>query len=256
VGIIPETVLRADGVSFAYGDQPVVSAVSLEVHPGEFVALVGPNGAGKSTLLRLLLGLLRPDAGEVRLFGQPPGALRERWRLGYVPQRAAVAADLPATVEEVVAAGRLGRRGRFGWLRRLGAGDRQEIEHALEAVSLVDLRRRPVRELSGGQQQRAFIAKALAGQPDLLVLDEPVAGVDAESQREFRDSLVHLVTRHQAAVLLVSHELGAVADDLDRVVVVQAGRVFFDGPPADLRATGVSLGVHEQDLPLWLEGLR
>jgi zinc transport system ATP-binding protein len=112
-----------------------------------------------------------------------------------------------------------------------------------------------VNELSGGQQQRAFIARALASEPDLLVLDEPIAGVDAESQRRFRDSLVHLVSEHGAGVLLVSHELGAVAPDVDRVIVLK-GAVLFDGPPSQLTAEGVSLGIHPEDLPLWLEGLR
>jgi zinc transport system ATP-binding protein len=230
----------------------VIDRVNLSIAPGEFVALVGPNGSGKSTLVRCLLGLLRPHAGTVRIFGVAPERLADRGRLGYVPQRAAVARELPATVEEVVAAGRLARR---GWRRRFRPEDRVEVEHALESVALLDLRRRRVRELSGGQQQRAFIAKALASQPELLVLDEPVAGVDAESQRRFRDSLTHLVHEHGAAVLLVSHELGAVAEDLHRVVVLRQGKVFFDGLPADLAATGVSLGVHQEDLPLWLEGL-
>lgn len=245
-------VLTAEGVSFSFGPDTVLDRVSLHVAPGEFVALVGPNGSGKSTFLRILLGLLKPTSGTVQVFGTPPHQLKERWRIGYVPQRPALARELPASVEEVVAAGRLART---GWSRRFSATDRQEIDHAMESVSLLDLRHRRVRELSGGQQQRAFIAKALAAQPDLLVLDEPVAGVDAESQHRFRDSLVHLVREHRAAVLLVSHELGAVADDLDRVVVLRQGRVFFDGPPAELAATGVSLGVHSEDLPLWLEGL-
>ena len=245
-------VLEAHDVSFAYGNQPILDGVGLTVAAGEFVALVGPNGSGKSTLLRCLLGLLQPTSGTVRLFGAPPDELTERWRLGYVPQRAGMARELPATVEEVVAAGRLARS---GWRRRFGAEDRAEIEHAMAAVALLEQRRRRVSELSGGQQQRAFIAKALAGQPELLVLDEPVAGIDAESQHRFRDSLNHLVTEHAAAVLLVSHELGAVADDLDRVVVMRRGHVYFDGPPAELAATGVSLGVHQEDLPLWLEGL-
>jgi len=245
-------VLKAEGISFSYGTDAVLDDVTFGVEAGEFVALVGPNGSGKSTLLRILLGLLSPSAGRVTLFGEAPDRLHDRWRIGYVPQRPALARELPASVEEVVAAGRLART---GWRRRLRAEDREEIDHAMRAVALDDLRHRRVRELSGGQQQRAFIAKALAAQPELLVLDEPVAGVDMESQRRFRDSLVHLVAEHQAAVLLVSHELGAVADDLDRVIVLRHGKVFFDGPPADLRATGVSLGVHEEDLPLWLEGL-
>lgn len=245
-------VLEADAVSFSYGREPVLDGVSLSVAPGEFVALVGPNASGKSTLLRCLLGLLEPTAGTVRLFGAAPADLAQRWRLGYVPQRAALTRELPATVEEVVGAGRLARS---GWRHRFGAEDRLEIEHAMSSVALLEHRRRRVSELSGGQQQRAFIAKALAGQPELLVLDEPVAGIDAESQHRFRDSLTHLVAEHAAAVLLVSHELGAVADDLDRVVVMRQGKVYFDGPPADLAARGVSLGVHQDDLPLWLEGL-
>jgi zinc transport system ATP-binding protein len=245
-------VLVADDVGFSYGGPPVIEGVSFTVAAGEFVALVGPNGAGKSTLLRILLGLLAPGAGAVRLFGEDPRRLDQRWRLGYVPQRPALAKELPATVEEVVTAGRLART---GWRRRLRAADRAAVDHALEEVALSDLRRRRVVELSGGQQQRAFIAKALAAEPQLLVADEPVAGVDAESQRRFRESLTHLVKEHDAAVLLVSHELGAVADDLDRVVVLK-NKVLFDGPPADLAATGVSLGVHAEDLPLWLETLR
>jgi zinc transport system ATP-binding protein len=109
--------------------------------------------------------------------------------------------------------------------------------------------------LSGGQQQRAFIARAFASQPELLVLDEPIAGVDAESQRRFRDSLVHLMQDHGAGVLLVSHELSAVAHDVDRIIVLKE-KVLFDGPPSDLAARGISLGIHQEDLPLWLEGLR
>lgn len=242
--------LVAEDVAFAYGADVVLDGVSLTVARRQFVALVGPNGSGKSTLLRIVLGLAAPARGVVRLFGTPPAELRERWRVGYVPQRPALARDLPATVEEVVAAGRVARS---GWHRRLRAADHDEIEHALASASLLDVRDRRVSELSGGQQQRAFIAKALVAQPELLVLDEPVAGVDADSQVRFRDSLVHLLREHATAVLLVSHELGAVADDLDRVVVLRRGRVAFDGPPAELAATGVSLGVHAEDLPLWLE---
>ena len=246
-----EPVLVAHDLSFAYGREPVLDRVSVELRPGEFVALVGPNGSGKSTLLRVLLGLLRPDSGSVRLFGKDPADLEERWRLGYVPQRPFLDRDLPASVEEVVSAGRLART---GWWRRLRPGDRQEVRHAMESVGLLDLRGRLVRELSGGQQQRVFIAKAFASNPELLVLDEPVAGVDAESQRLFRESLTHLVREHHATVFLVSHELGAVAHDIDRVIVLK-GRVLFDGTPQELTETGVSLGIHRDDLPLWLEGL-
>jgi zinc transport system ATP-binding protein len=244
-------VLTAHAVSFAFGAQRVLEDVGIEISPGEFTALVGPNGAGKSTLLRIVLGLLAPQTGRVELFGSSPRRLRDRWRLGYVPQRPRLAPDLPATVEEVVAAGRLAKQ---GWWRRARPADRDAIAHALESVALDGLRAQRVTELSGGQQQRVLIAKALVSEPELLILDEPIAGVDAQAQRLFRDSLVHLLREHGAAVLLVSHELGAVADDLDRVVVLRR-RVVFDGKPGDLAATGVSLGVHRDDLPRWLEEL-
>ena len=252
VAPIDAPLLEARGISFAYGRTPVLEDVSLLVRPGEFVALVGPNGAGKSTLLKVALGSLTPSGGEVRLLGASPRLLHDRWRLGYVPQRPGLASEVPATVEEIVATGRLARR---GWWRPLRKDDRDAVNHALESVGLADLSSRPVNELSGGQQQRAFIARAFASEPDLLVLDEPIAGIDAESQRRFRDSLVHLVVEHGSGVLLVSHELSAVAQDLDRVVVLKR-TIVFDGPPSQLTAEGVSLGVHPEDLPLWLEGLR
>ncbi len=248
----PPPILVAEHLSFAYDDDLVVRDVGFTMAPGEFVALVGPNGSGKSTLLRLLLGLLRPATGSVEMFGGPPDRLSEPGRLGYAPQRGRLTPELPTTVREVVAGGRLARR---SWWRPPRAVDQDAIEHALGAVALSDLAERLVTELSGGQQQRALIARALVSDPELLILDEPVAGVDAESQRLFRDSLVHLVAEHHTAVLLVSHELGAVADDLDRVIVLKQ-RVLFDGTPADLAARGVSLGIHAEDLPLWLEDLR
>jgi zinc transport system ATP-binding protein len=242
----------ADVVSFSYGTTQVLDCVSFELAPGEFVALTGPNGSGKSTLMRVLLGVLTPGAGSVRVLGAAPGALRDRWRIGYVPQRPNVNDLLPAVVDDVVAAGRLPRR---GWWRRPNRADELAVDAALDVVGLGDLRDRRLTELSGGQQQRAFIAKALVGEPDLLVLDEPTTGVDAESQRRFRDALVAIRSRG-GSVLLVSHELGAVADDLDRVLLLRHGKIDFDGPPADLAAGGVSLGVHATDLPVWLEGLQ
>lgn len=246
------TVLEGAGITFSYGDHDVLEGVDLEVRAGEFVALVGPNGSGKSTLLRILLGLLEPQAGRVTMFGQPPGELDEPWRVGYVPQRPPLVEQLPATVWEVVASGCLARR---GWARRLRPSDREDVDHALESVALEDLAGARLNELSGGQQQRVMIARALVNRPDLVILDEPSAGIDAGSQSRFRDSLVHMVTDHRAAILLVSHELSAVATDLKRLLVLRRGRIAFDGPPQDLTADGVSLGFHRHDLPVWLEGL-
>jgi zinc transport system ATP-binding protein len=247
-----DLLVEAEGVSYAYGSTPVVVDVDLTVRKGEFVALVGPNGSGKSTLLRVLLGALRPGGGSVRLLGRPASEVSDRWRIGYVPQRPTLAPDVPATVREIVTMGRLARR---GWWRPLHSEDLAAADHAIESVDLAEQADQPITLLSGGQQQRAFIARAFASEPQLLVLDEPIAGIDAESQRRFRDSLVHLIGEHGAGVLLVSHELSAVADVIDRVIVLKR-RVLFDGPPARLIEEGVSLGVHREDLPLWLEGLR
>ncbi|HYH28213.1 MAG TPA: metal ABC transporter ATP-binding protein [Actinomycetota bacterium] len=243
--------LEAKDVSFAYDGAPVLEGVDLRVGAGEFVALVGPNGSGKTTLLKILLGLLS-SSGSVRLLGRDPADLAERWRVGYVPQRPALGAEQVASVEEVVAAGRLVRT---GWWRRPSAADEEAVTHALDSVALGELRRRPVADLSVGQQQRVSIARAFAAEPDLLVLDEPIAGVDAESQRRFRESLRHLIEEHRSGILLVSHELGPVAEDIDRVAVLKR-TIVFDGSPSELVAAGVSLGVHHEDLPLWLEGLR
>jgi zinc transport system ATP-binding protein len=251
-GSVSELLVEARGVSYAYGSTPVVEDVDLDVRRGQFVALVGPNGSGKSTLLRVLLGALRPARGSVRLLGRPASEVNDRWRIGYVPQRPTLAPDVPATVREIVMTGRLARR---GWWRPLRSADVAAVDHALESVDLADLADHPITQLSGGQQQRVFIARAFSGEPEFLVLDEPIAGIDAESQRRFRDSLVHLIGEHGAGVLLVSHELSAVADVIDRVIVLKR-RVLFDGPPARLVDEGVSLGIHREDLPLWLEGLR
>jgi zinc transport system ATP-binding protein len=235
-----DAVLRADDISFAYGDHQVLDHVSLQVERGSFVALAGGNGAGKSTLLRVLLGLLTPTTGTVTL---------DRSIVGYVPQRPMVSESLPATVAEVVASGRLARR---GWWRRPNDDDATAAHEALRAVDLLESAPRRFTELSGGQQQRVLIAKAMVNDPDLLILDEPIAGVDAASQDRFRDALVSRIERGRA-VLLVSHELSAVASALDRVLVLAHGRMAFDGPPSELESSGVSLGLHRHDLPAWLE---
>lgn len=242
-----DPVVVARGVHFAYGAHEVLRGVDLTVPHGEFVALVGANGSGKSTLLRVLLGRIEPSAGSVSLFGAAPRDVRDRWRIGYVAQRPTLAPDLPASVREIVASG-LVARGRW-WGR---GGDRAAVDAALDAVGLADAGAERARDLSGGQQQRVFIAKALVCGPELLILDEPTAGVDAAAQRDFREAL--LAARERGAtILLVSHELSAVADDLDRIAVLRE-TIVFDGPPGDLSRAGVHLGVHAHDLPLWLEG--
>jgi zinc transport system ATP-binding protein len=218
-------------VDFAYEQgRPVLRDVHLTVPSGQLVAVAGPNGGGKTTLIRLVLGLERPSGGEVFLFGEPAHAFSRRSTLGYLPQRAQLGTDAPATVREVVAAGRLAAGGLLGPLRRR---DRAIVEEAIERVGLTGSAARPLNRLSGGQQQRAFIAKALAGEPSLLVLDEPTTGVDAESQEALAALLDRLQRELSVTVLYVSHEFGAIERYVERLVLVR-GAVVFDGPPDEL----------------------
>jgi zinc transport system ATP-binding protein len=214
--------IELDGVSFAYGGgPPVLRGVDLRVERGEFVAVAGPNGGGKTTLLRVILGLERPAEGRALLFGEPAHAAER------LPQRLEVRAH---DVEVVVAAGRLASGGLLGPLRRR---DRAIVDDALARVGLAELASRPLRTLSGGQQQRAFIAKALAAEPSLLVLDEPTTGVDAEAQEALAALLDRLHRELQVTVVYVSHEFGAVERFVERLVLVR-GEIVFDGPPSAL----------------------
>jgi zinc transport system ATP-binding protein len=218
-------------VSFAYGHGATVLAdVDLRIEQGEFVAIAGPNGGGKTTLVRLALGLERPGAGQIRLFGEPADTFKRRGSLGYLAQRSKLGTEAPATVREVVAAGRLAAGGLLGPLRRR---DRAIIEEAIERVGLSERAASPLHTLSGGLQQRAFIAKALAAEPSLLILDEPTAGVDAEAQEALGGLLARLHGELATTILYVSHEFGAVERHVERLLLVRGG-IVFDGPPSEL----------------------
>ena len=223
--------VELDDVSFRYErGEVVLSGVSLDVEPGEFVAIAGPNGGGKTTLLRVVLGLERPTAGRALLFGEPATSVSRRRLLGYLPQRAQLGVEAPATVREVVAAGRVAASRLVGPMRRR---DRELVDEAIERVGLAARADAPVRTLSGGMQQRAFIAKALAAEPSLLALDEPTTGVDAESQDALGELLAHLHSELGVTILYVSHEFGAVERHVQRLVLVRGG-IVFDGAPSEL----------------------
>lgn len=221
-------------MSIGYDGRPVVRRVDLAVDRGEVVAVLGPNGSGKSTLVRGVLGLAHVLAGTIEVFGEPADQLHNRWRLGYVPQRHSVASGVPATVQEVVAAGRLARI--RPW-RRASAVDRERVREAIATVGLAGQERHPVATLSGGQQRRVLIARALAGDPDMLILDEPAAGVDAANQRILADTLARLVAAG-TTIVLVAHELGPVAGIVTRAVVMREGIVSYDGSPRSTDLAG------------------
>lgn len=219
-----EPVLRAEDVSVELGGLPVLRGISLTVHRGETVALLGGNGSGKSTLVRTLLGLTPVRRGNVALFGTDLGAFKKWHRVGYVPQRSTINLTR-AKVSEIVGSGRLGHRPPF--LPR-SREDRRAVSDALDVVGLTDRAAAEMQHLSGGQQQRVLIARALATRPELLVLDEPTAGVDLEHQRILADVLAELLRRGMA-ILVVLHEIGPLAPLVDRAIVLREGRVVHDG---------------------------
>lgn len=225
-------ILQMSAGSVTLGGRPILRDIDLTVEAGDVVAVLGANGSGKSTLIRSITGLLPLSAGSARLFGQPIQDFDQWSLLGYVPQRSTIAQGIPATVSEVVSAGRLSKRRPFMPSR---AVDRNAVREALEAVGLADRANHQVSTLSGGQQQRVLIARTLAGEPELLVLDEPNAGVDLVSQQAIADTLERSA-RAGATIIVVLHELGAFAPFIDRAVVLREGRISYDGSPAGARA--------------------
>jgi len=220
------SVVELDEATFAYGDRPVVEGVTMAVPEGAFLGLVGPNGSGKTTLLELLVSLRRPDSGSVRLFGEPAHTFADGERVGYVAQDAATAAgEMPVTVREAVRMGRYPRR----LFRRFREADRDAIESALSRVSIRDLADRRVGRLSGGQRQRVFIARALAAEADLLALDEPTVGVDADSREAFYD-LLHELNSEGLTIVLIEHDIGVVTTHATEIACLNR-ELFFHGDP-------------------------
>ncbi|EKX67887.1 metal ABC transporter ATP-binding protein [Streptomyces ipomoeae] len=221
-----EPVISLRGVRAELGSRTVLRGIDLTVRHGEVVALLGANGSGKSTAVRTVIGQVPAVAGDIELFDTPRHRFRDWRRVGYVPQRTTAAGGVPATVTEVVASGRLSRT-RFGILRK---ADHEAIRRAIDLVGLTDRAKDSVNALSGGQHQRVLIARALACEPELLIMDEPMAGVDLASQEVLAETLRGQVERG-TTILLVLHELGPLEPLIDRAVVLRDGCVAHDGPP-------------------------
>ncbi|MER5438518.1 ATP-binding cassette domain-containing protein [Streptomyces sp. NPDC002790] len=221
-----EAVISLSNVTAELGGRPVLRGIGLTVHRGEVVALLGANGSGKSTAVRSVIGQVPTTGGGIEIFGTPRRRFKDWARVGYVPQRTTAAGGVPATVSEVVSSGRLSRA-RFGILRK---ADRDAVTRALELVGMADRAKDSVDALSGGQHQRVLIARALASEPELLIMDEPMAGVDLASQ-EILAATLRTQVAAGSSVLLVLHELGPLEPLIDRAVVLRDGCVLHDGPP-------------------------
>ncbi|HEX7010300.1 MAG TPA: metal ABC transporter ATP-binding protein [Phycisphaeraceae bacterium] len=227
--------VRVEGLTVAYQAKPVLRSVSFHVQAGQVLGIIGPNGAGKSTLLKCLLGLVRPDMGVIELFGRPADQVRPR--VAYVPQTEAVDWDFPVTVFDVVL---MGRMAHLAWWQRPSRADRHAAAEALERVGMQDFSRRHIRQLSGGQQRRVFLARALCQGADLLLLDEPLTGVDAATE-ETLFALIAQMAREGRTLVIVNHDL-SVLDRFDALLLLNQRVVAF-GPTSqvatqeNLRAT-------------------
>ena len=208
-----EPLVEFAGVTLGYGRRVILRDLTFTIEQGDYFGLVGPNGAGKTTIVRAILGTLEPQRGEVRF--RPRGGAAVK--IGYVPQRDSVNLTLPYTVGEVTL---MGRYRELGLLRRPRAEDRSAVAGALEHVGMGDMGERPLRELSGGQRQRVLIARALAAQPDLLILDEPTNGMDLSSKSAILDLIAHLHEEENITIIMVSHLLDDVANTVRRIAVV------------------------------------
>ncbi|AGM40590.1 manganese ABC transporter ATP-binding protein SitB [Spiribacter salinus M19-40] len=219
----PDLALHVEDLTVTYGERPALWDIDLDIPPGVLAGIIGPNGAGKSTLIRAILDLVRRSAGHVRLFGHPYRA--QRLRVGYVPQRSSVDWEFPTSALDVVT---MGLYGELGWWRRPGRSERDRALRALEQVGLEGLADRQISELSGGQQQRVFIARALVQQADIYFLDEPMAGVDATTERAIIDLLRELRDAGRTAIV-VHHDLQTVRSYFDWLILMNR-RVIAQGP--------------------------
>lgn len=219
-----DNIIELDGVSFAYKDQQVISDLNLVIKERDFMGVIGSNGAGKTTLLKMMVGLLRPTKGEIRLFGEPIRRFRDWDRIGYVPQKNAFNPLFPATVREVVMSGLYSNKKLF---KRVGKADQQKCEDAMEVMRIVDIAGKRIGQLSGGQQQRVFLARALINQPDLLILDEPTVGIDAQTQADFFELIFHMHAHHQMTFLMVSHDIEMIEGYLGKEPRERSGGIKF-----------------------------
>ena len=244
VGVTPA--IETEHLTVSYGPVPALLDVTVKIEPGTLVGVIGPNGAGKSTFIKALLGFVDRDLGTVKILGKPAEAAMGK--VAYVPQRGAVDWDFPITVEEVVM---MGRYGRIPWWRDPGPEDRQRVKEALEMVRMVDFHTRQIGQLSAGQQQRVFMARALAQGGEILLLDEPFAGVDAATERAILD-VMRNARKEGRTLVVVHHDLTTAAEFFDRLMLIKQ-RLYAYGTPERVLREDLLSEVYEGKLRVFAD---
>lgn len=233
-------------LTVSYGPVPALLDISVSIDSGKLVGVIGPNGSGKSTLIKAILGFVKPDVGNVKIFGEDVSNVKGQ--VAYVPQRGAVDWDFPITVREVAAMGRYGKR---RWWQDLTREDYQRADQALEKVRMSEFARRQIGQLSGGQQQRVFMARALSQDAEILLLDEPFAGVDAATERAILDVLQE-TKRQGKTVVVVHHDLATAAEYFDAIILLKQ-RLFGYGTPQQVLRPQLLADVYEGNMKVFAE---
>jgi len=225
-------------INFSVNTQQILSNISLEIFNGEYIAIIGPNGGGKTTLARMLLGLDKPTSGEIKLYGKKIKAFKSWEKIGYVPQRAShVDENFPATVEDIVKMGRTSKRSLFSTFSK---EDKEAIQESMLKMDVLDLKDKMIGKLSGGQRQRVMIARALASNPEILILDEPNTGVDMVSQKRFYALLSKLNKEEKITILFITHDVGVIADDISRLFTINQKITICNSPKETLSCDEMS----------------
>lgn len=220
--------IELSNVYYSYRGNRVLSNINFGIKCGDYLGIVGPNGGGKTTLLKIILGITKPSSGKVKILGEPLESFKQKQLIGYVPQRLTQAdVYFPATVHEII---KSGRSAKVGLLGKFDKQDHHVIEHAMKIADVTRLKNRLIGELSGGQRQRVFIARALAGEPKILILDEPTAGVDLTAQEKFYEFLEELNSKYGITIIFVSHDIDFVASAVKNVLCLNHHLICI-GPP-------------------------
>lgn len=224
-----KNIIEIQNASFSYGDEKILENINLNIQKGDYLGIIGPNGGGKTTLIKILLGLL-PLSGKIKLFGKDLNDFKDWPRIGYISQKAAqIDPNFPITVDGVVSMGIYAKRGLFHFPNR---HDKEKVDLALKEVEMENYRNRLIGDLSGGQQQRVFIARALVGDPEVLVLDEPTVGVDIKTQEQFYRLLKNFNEKYHLTLILISHDLDVIKKETDKLIYINRS-VIYQGSPKE-----------------------